>query len=685
MEMFFALAMPLIGSYASRARFRQRLQSFENNEEEATKFSSEGLHFYLDDDDAEQLGRAAQCSTHIESFHLDVTGITPSGCTTLVDFFATSPKLTTVMLEGDLDSPSSKRQTYLVTNRLLAAMQRNSSITNVDLSNSHFSTGSLANLLRPASSCHVRKLVLVDCWTGATPAMSNAMARALKENSSLEDVTLVLHNDLVTTVLQQGLIDHQTVKKLFLGTLEPTAGVAVRQVLDSSTKLNALVIERSNLTAQLLQPIVAGLLTSSVLWFSVHRCELDASAVNALKTLLRSNKGSVERFCLSESILTAAMMAEIAQSLHRNTNIAMLAINGCSFDQQHGARHIRDLLRRNRHLIHLDIELTQLGRTGAVEIANGLTYNRTLKHLDCSQCDLGDMGAILLTNAVALHPTLTNLVLCGNNIGSLGVQHFAQTLARLDEPPKLEHLLLDGNSFGDEGAFYLAALLRSNTSLKGLHVAHCGLTGEGFGALVVGLRDNTTLELLDANGIRLGDELPEQAGHALAECLPRLSLKCLYFNAIDSPRGATHSSTEQQEQLLRGLDQNTSLTGVSMCKWFFNEERKRTVAYYIVRNTIIPLVNQSSNTMETAASSAGAEDSTNNDKMPWLQGVWPCVLSNLSRRSNGASAIFFALTSRPDLVATESSLEAVSPSPVTRKRRREIIEAIPGLESSSAP
>lgn len=680
MEMLFALAMPFMSSQA-RARFRRRLQSFEADSPDATDFSTDGLPFHLDNEDAEELGRAAQCSTHIESFHLDVTGITPSGCSTLVDFFRISPILATVMLEGDLDTPFSKRQTAQVTNRLLAAMQMNPSITSVKLSSSHFSTGSIENLLR-SENCSLRKLVLLNCWSSCTPVMSNAMARAINKNSSLEDVTLsALNTNLMATLLRDGLADHETVKRLYLGTVEPTVGAAVRVVLDSTTDLNTLSIGRAHLTAQNLQPIVAGLVTRSctVRVFGVHQCHLDASAVAQLKTLFRSSNGNMQEITLSESISSTAMLAEITQSLHRNTAITFLDISKCFFDPRLGARHIRDLMHRNRHMTRLDIDRNQLGPAGATEIANGLMHNRTLRHLDVSICDLGDVGAILLTAAVATHPTLSHLVMCGNDITKTGIDFFVRTMTQLDEQPKLEHLILNMNTIGDEGAFLLAALLRRSNSLKALHVAHCGLTGEGFAALMVGLKENTGLLRLDADEIEVGDTLPEQASHALAECLPFLSLKNLSVTGGDLPTGLDCDSAEQQDRLLKGFESNTSLQCISIGAWFLDDVRRHTMAYYILRNTILPLINQDNAMPETAVSATTAASIATPDgdavgdtseETPLPPSVWPHVFAYLDKQTHGASAIFFALTSRPDLVVSESILEAASPSPVNQRKRR---------------
>jgi hypothetical protein len=86
--------------------------------------------------------------------------------------------------------------------------------------------------------------------------------------------------------------------------------------------------------------------------------------------------------------------------------------------------------------------------------------------------------------------------------------------------------------------------------------------------LMTGLKDNTVLEQLNADGISLENESPELAiaGYAaLASCLPFLSLKSL---SLASRRGSVgmenHASTERQEFLLQGFVQNTSLVDISI-------------------------------------------------------------------------------------------------------------------------
>lgn len=413
-----------------RADIRLRLQPLEADDPDATGFSTECLPYDLDDGCAEDLGRAAQVSTHLESFHLDVTGVTLQGCGSLHDFFATSPRLTSVVLTGDVHNRDRKRQTLAVTNRLLAGIQRNASVRSVKLVGTHFHATALAHLLGDddaAAPCRIRQLWLCDCWRGASAAMAAALARAIRGNAFLEEVTFeALNKSLTTALLKDGVTNHETIKRLNLDNLNPKTALAVRAVLVSSTPLETIGIYGSNLTEQSLGPIASGLLQSTtVCRLIVHGCRLDPAAVQQLKSLMRSdNLCALHNVDLSESISSDAKLAEITECLHDNRVITHLDIADCDFETLQSARCIRELLRRNHYLTHLDIDHNWLGSAGAEEIAAGLQHNTCLKHFDVSSCNLGDAGAMALMPAIINHPTLAHLYMCGNSITHEGIAFF---------------------------------------------------------------------------------------------------------------------------------------------------------------------------------------------------------------------------------------------------------------------
>lgn len=705
MDLLFALAMPFIGSQG-RARFRRTLQDFRDDDESSCNFSTDGFPFRLDDEDAEELGSAALCSSHIEHFHLDVSGMTVDGTTTLVPFLERSAKLHCIKLEGSLETADQQRLTAQVTNLLLDAVRKNNTLQTCKLTSTHFGSAVFKRLLQS----DLKNLVLVDCWRQATTQMREQMAKAFAENTALIDIALAsLSNELLAAILES-LKDHKSVQKLHLGSLQGAAtGQAVRELLDSDTRLSELDLCGTEFNAENLQPVVGGLISSKTVHsFSISHCRLDASAVRVLKSLFRSSNDSLHHVNLSETISTATMLKDILDSFHRNTTVTLLDISSGGFDESASvaAQHMKALLRRNRHLKRLDIDRNTLGYSGAVAIAEGLRQNRTLDYLDCSGCELRDSGSIQIMDA---SHNLSHLIMCGNHMGLAAVQHFCQRAVafhgRQQPQPrhKLLHLVLNGNNIGDEGALQLGALLKMHLPvLKALHVDHCGLTGTGFAAIMLGLHQqpNSSLTHFSSDDVNLAG--PEDTSEAfcgsLVQVLPECPLQGLSVTVSEAR--SSRPTAQQQKDVLQAFDRNTTLVDITVGSWLLSaEQRKKNIAYCVLRNQILPHVhkdeesddsnigNNQNDTTEHAESASGTaaaaddddddyfnlnnkkkrKDATD-DKKAFPRILWPDLLSKILHRgeSAGASAAFFALQSRPDVLITDN---AEAPSPRKKRRR----------------
>jgi len=687
MDLLFALAMPFIGSQG-RARFRRNLAELSQDDETTIEFTTDGLPFHLDDEDAEDLGRAAGHSTHLERFHLDVTGLTTAGTTTLVPFLRNSPKLACLKLEGNLETTRYQRLTAQVTNRLLDAAAHNNCLETIKLTGTHFGAASFRRLLQNNSNNRLQNVVLVDCWRTATAVQAQQMQQAFAENTQLRDVALASLPEHLIVALLEGLRDHASVRKLHLGTLGTTAAVghAVREVLDSDAVLTDLDVCGSELAAETLQPLVDGILSSQTIHsFSLSHCRLEnAAAVDCLKQLFRSsnNNTTLQHINLSESIATVAVLKDILSSLHRNNSITLLDISNCDFDAAAGAPLIKALLRRNRHLKRLDIDRNQIGHAGAVLVAEGLGQNSTLEYLDVSGCGLGCRGATEILDAAG---NLKHVILCGNNIGPPAMEHFFN-MAQQQQPrtDNLLSLILNGNDIGDDGARHLGALLATGTAvLTTLHVDHCSLSGVGFAALLAGVPFNRSLKQLSADAISLAEpnDSSESFCQALVDHLPNCGLQCLSFTVSEArtPR----PTSEQQKQVLAAFDQNTTLTDVTVGGWLLSAaQRKKYVAYYVLRNQVMPFIQKDDDLKEKDEKPAAAandnkkkkrkaavqdETTETKEKAPFPSGLWPDLMAKLLQNGGtvGTSAAFLALQHRPDLMITDKA----APSPQKKRRQ----------------
>jgi len=618
--------------------------------------------------------------------------MTAGGCSTLVPFLETSPKLHSVKLEGNVDTARRKRETGQVTNLLLDAVGKNNCLQTLKLTGTHFGSATLQRILR---NSRFRNLVLVDCWREATPQMSKQLAKAVAQNVFLHDMALASLSEPLLKALLESLKDHPTIHKLHLGTLPTVAiGNYLRELLDSDIQLTDLDICGTRITAQALQPVVDGLISSGkVRSFSLSHCGLDGAAANCLKQLFRSSNTTLQHINLSESISTADMLGEILNSLHRNTSITLLDLANCDFDAVAAAPYIKALLRRNRTLKRLDIDRNALTPSAVTAVTEGLRHNNTLDYLDCSGCEIDDRGCMRILDASR---NLSHLIMCGNNLGPTTVRHFYET-NMAQSRQKLMHLVLSGCDIGDEGAEQLAKLLKTgNAVLKALTVDHCHLTGHGFSKLMEGVQQNASLRHLSADCISLAE--PQDSSQAFCQgfvdYVPDCGLRSLSFTVSDARSG--RPTPQQQKDVLKALDRNTTLIDVTVGGWLLSAaQRKKYIAYYVVRNQVLPFVNKEDETetgtnnsanatAEVAVAGAAAplanatstDNSNNKRKKPedeetksnFPRALWPRLMEKLlspREDSAGISAAFLALRSRPDLILTDEA----APSP--RKKRRQ--------------
>ncbi|XP_077395582.1 MHC class II transactivator isoform X2 [Festucalex cinctus] len=116
-----------------------------------------------------------------------------------------------------------------------------------------------------------------------------------------------------------------------------------------------------------------------------------------------------------------------------------------------------------------------------------------LQHLDLEGNTIGDNGAEQLANTFASLSFLQILNLSQNYIGDIGVKKMATTLKDL---PKLQCLILYSNVISDEGASTLAAVLPHMASLTDLDVKYNKLSDIGAQCLGSSLRECKKMKTL---------------------------------------------------------------------------------------------------------------------------------------------------------------------------------------------
>ena len=177
------------------------------------------------------------------------------------------------------------------------------------------------------------------------------------------------------------------------------------------------------------------------------------------------------------------------------------------------------------HVLSLNLRGNRLGDEGVAALADTwLMRDARLVALDVSRTAMGCAALVALTNALAhAGSVLRTLCLAGNSLGSSDSQQALGTLllrstcldtldcsfcsfmsdnmaavhrALGSDGCNLRQLQLRGNRLGNDGAMGMAAVLRSNTSLRHIDMGDCGITSDGAVELATAARGNTSLKSL---------------------------------------------------------------------------------------------------------------------------------------------------------------------------------------------
>jgi Ran GTPase-activating protein (RanGAP) involved in mRNA processing and transport len=173
------------------------------------------------------------------------------------------------------------------------------------------------------------------------------------------------------------------------------------------------------------------------------------------------------------------------------------------------AAALADTLATTTTLRTLQVAASRLADGGALALSRGLARNTSLDELGLASNAIGRRGAEALTGAVAAHPRLAVL--------DLGAAASARALG---EP---------ANQLGDDGAFAIAALVATTTTLRAIDLHANGITSHGAMAIARALVHNSSLVEL---GLR----------HHVARTLRRRIRARLQDNAarIGPPSGPPH-------------------------------------------------------------------------------------------------------------------------------------------------
>ena len=350
-------------------------------------------------------------------------------------------------------------------------------------------------------------------------ASVTVLSDALKVNSSLIDLNLMISKVSHATALAEGLKINATVRKLVsLGDVRDAGVFALAEALKVNTTLTRLGLDTNN---------------------------IGADGAGALAEALKVNAALTECH-LSDNNIGAAGAGALAEALKVNTALTKLNLYGNNIDAA-GAVALAEALKVNAALTDLYLHSNDIGADGAVALAEALKVNTALTRLYLDDNNIGAAGAVALAEALKVNTALTRLYLDDNNIGAAGAGALAEALK---VNTALTECHLCDNNIGAAGAGALAEALKVNTALTELNLGVYNFGAAGAVALAEALKVNTALTRLWLGVLDIG----AAGAGALAEALKvNTSLTALYlYNSDIDAAGAV--------ALAEALKVNTALT-----------------------------------------------------------------------------------------------------------------------------
>jgi Ran GTPase-activating protein (RanGAP) involved in mRNA processing and transport len=470
-------------------------------------------------------------------------------------------------------------------------------------------------------------------------AATAVIASGFSKNATLREIELVDCVETSRISVLVALRDHPVLEKLKVEGFSSL--VAIDTLLrGKNSQLKELVIEKFNGSTG---EQVVGFMpfmqemgcNTTILKMAIIGVRLNRDNIEHLKAMLRRNT-VLRDLNLSGDALGSAGLAAIASALYRNTSIQCLDISDNGLDDLASANALRELLRRNKTITRLCMDSNTFGSNVAALrcIGDGFRTNTTLQELELTACELDHQGLSILAESLGQKKGgLVKLDLSVNQITCSGLRALVNNATAALST--VTHLNLSVNSVLDEGASFLAEILRLQTlpSLKCLGLDGCGISDDGLVALMSALEENETLDDLDL----VENTFSVQGYMALASSLPNIKgLRQIDFSW-------TTSDPSVMLAMLEGFRENTSLHYVNIEGGVHSKDWCQQVFFFLDRNKFSRLL----------------QDSDTDDRASL--GLWSRALGSVATLPD---VLFYVLTSKADLIR-------VTPCEDSNKRKRD--------------
>jgi len=199
----------------------------------------------------------------------------------------------------------------------------------------------------------------------------------------------------------------------------------------------------------------------------------------SLDLLLQKPNCSLEKLYISHNDLDNECCNILAKVLTRNRSLKVLDLSSCVFDEQ-GMRSLSNSLVNNNTLKQLICKCSSIGSAGLTLLSSRLPYMiSSLKVLDLSGCSIDDRGAATLGSALQSSVTAVKaleLNLSLSSISASGWDDFCVCLR--DTNSSLKRLSIANCGINEEKITVLSNALLNNSTLKTLNISHNNLDSQ---------------------------------------------------------------------------------------------------------------------------------------------------------------------------------------------------------------
>ncbi|KAL8595205.1 hypothetical protein ACOMHN_043358 [Nucella lapillus] len=273
--------------------------------------------------------------------------------------------------------------------------------------------------------------------------------------------------------------------------LSGSRALALAQVLRTQDCIVELRIGKTQLCSADVAALCGALRHNSTLAsLDLRLNSLSHVGASAIASVL-SHTQVLQQLNLSSTGLEVAGCRDVLAAVTLNRTLAELDLSFLNVGDS-VCDAVRDVLRANGALRRLRLRSNNFSSVGIAIIAEGLHRNRSLLELDLSRNILGDGGIEALARYIP-ESALTEISLENCNVTCAACGVLSQMII---SSKRLRVLDLSVNPLGDEGVQGLAAALERSSVLHSLALNMCGVSNDGFSALLDVLEKNTSIWLL---------------------------------------------------------------------------------------------------------------------------------------------------------------------------------------------